>query len=81
MMQLGFVSAIVPELSLEEVFQVASKEGFECVELMCWPTGRADRRYAGVTHVDVSNFDLRAANQIKELSRKYHVEILSLIHI
>lgn len=78
MMQLGFVSAIVPELSLEEVFQVASKEGFECVELMCWPTGRADRRYAGVTHVDVSNFDLRAANQIKELSRKYHVEISAL---
>lgn len=78
MMELGFVSAIVPELSLEEVFQVASKEGFECVELMCWPTGRADRRYAGVTHVDVSNFDLRAANQIKELSRKYHVEISAL---
>ena len=78
MMQLGFVSAIVPELSLEEVFQLASKEGFECVELMCWPTGRADRRYAGVTHVDVSNFDLRAANQIKELSRKHHVEISAL---
>ena len=40
-MQLGFVSAIVPDLSLEEVADLAVAEGFECVELMCWPTGKA----------------------------------------
>ncbi len=51
-MQLGFVSAIVPDLSLEQVADLAVAEGFECVELMCWPTGKAERRYAGVTHVD-----------------------------
>ena len=53
-MQLGFVSAILPELSLEEVVRFAAAEGFQCVELMCWPRGKAERRYAGVTHLDVA---------------------------
>ena len=55
-MKLGFVSAILPDLSLEEVAQFAAAEGFQCVELMCWPVGKAERRYAGVTHVDVAQF-------------------------
>ncbi len=42
-MQLGFVSAILPEFSVEEVFAFAADEGFGCVELMCWPPGGADR--------------------------------------
>lgn len=52
-MQLGFVSAILPELSLKDVAQTARADGFDCVELMCWPVSKAERRYAGVTHVDV----------------------------
>lgn len=55
MMQLGFVSAIVPELSFDEVVTLASDLGYRCVEIMCWPPSRADRRYAGVTHLDVAN--------------------------
>ena len=55
-MKLGFVSAILPDLSLEEVVRFASSEGFSCVELMCWPKGKAERRYAGVIHVDVTEF-------------------------
>jgi sugar phosphate isomerase/epimerase len=54
MIRLGLVSAILPELSLAEVLDVCAREGFACVELMCWPLGRADRRYAGVTHIDVT---------------------------
>jgi len=46
MMKLGFVSAILPELSLEQVAAVASTSGYDCVELMCWPKGKAERRYA-----------------------------------
>lgn len=56
MMKLGFVSAILPDLSLEEVVQFAADHGFDTVELMCWPKGKAERRYAGVTHVDVTDF-------------------------
>lgn len=55
-MQLGFVSAILPDLSLEEVAAFGASEGYSCVELMCWPAGKAERRYAGITHVDVADF-------------------------
>ena len=48
-MQLGFVSAILPDQTLDEVFSTASELGYDCVELMCWPVGKAERRYAGVT--------------------------------
>ena len=54
---LGFVSAILPEATLETVLQTAAELGYDCVELMCWPPGDADRRYAGVTHIDVDAID------------------------
>ena len=53
-MKLGFVSAILPEQTLAQVVQFAADTGYDCVELMCWPKGKAERRYAGVTHVDVA---------------------------
>lgn len=77
-MQLGFVSAILPDLSLEEVFQFASAQGFHCVELMCWPVGKAERRYAGVTHIDVASLTPAQAAEIKALSAKYGVAISGL---
>ncbi|MFY9989225.1 MAG: TIM barrel protein, partial [Chthoniobacterales bacterium] len=77
-MQLGFVTAIVPELSLEDVLSFAATEGFRCVEVMCWPTGKAERRYAGVTHLDVTSFDERAVTRTQELTVKYGVQISSL---
>jgi sugar phosphate isomerase/epimerase len=57
MLQLGFVSAILPDLSFEEVFAFARETGYDCVEVMCWPKGKAERRYAGVTHIDVLALD------------------------
>ena len=77
-MQLGFVSAILPELSLAEVLQVAKQIGYDCVEVMCWPRGRAERRYAGVTHIDVEHFDHLPAEHIKELSADLGVGISGL---
>jgi sugar phosphate isomerase/epimerase len=67
MMKLGFVSAILPDLSLEEVVRFASGADFDCVELMCWPHGKADRRYAGVTHVDAAGFTAGEAARINDL--------------
>ena len=66
-MQLGFVSAILSDLSLQEVLQFAGEAGFDCVEVMCWPRGKAERRYAGVTHIDVAAFDAAAARQVRDL--------------
>lgn len=77
-MQLGFVSAILPELPLEDVLAFARAEGFACVELMCWPKGRAERRYAGVTHLDASGFDERAAERVRLLVEKHGVSISGL---
>jgi sugar phosphate isomerase/epimerase len=77
-MQLGFVSAILPELTLEEILSFAATEGFRCVELMCWPVGKAERRYAGVTHLDVNSFGASEAARAQELAEKYGVRISSL---
>ena len=46
-MRLGFVSAILHDLGLEEVIQFAADEGFGAVELMCWPKGKAERNVRG----------------------------------
>jgi sugar phosphate isomerase/epimerase len=78
MMQLGFVSAVLPELTLEEILSFAATEGFRCVELMCWPVGKAERRYAGVTHLDVTSFGESEAAQTREVTEKYGVRISSL---
>ncbi len=77
-MKLGFVSAILPDLSLEEVIDFAAAEGFDCVELMCWPRGKAERRYAGVTHVDVADLSQGDAKRIQDLTRSKGVEISGL---
>lgn len=78
MMQLGFVSAILPELSLDEVFDFAASARYQCVELMCWPAGKAERRYAGVTHVDVGSLDAAAVRQIREKAAAAGVAISGL---
>lgn len=54
-MKLGFVSAILPDQTLAEIVQFAAYTGYDCIELMCWPKGKAERRYAGVTHIDVAS--------------------------
>jgi sugar phosphate isomerase/epimerase len=77
-MTLGFVSAILPDLSLEEVANFASAEGFDCVELMCWPHGRAERRYAGVTHIDVTEFSKPGADKIRDVMEAAGVSISGL---
>ena len=77
-MKLGFVSAILPDLSLEQVLRFAGAEGFSCVELMCWPRGKAERRYAGVTHVDVVGFSQADAARIQELLSATGVTISGL---
>jgi sugar phosphate isomerase/epimerase len=77
-MQLGFVSAILPDLGLEDVLGFAAAEGFGCVELMCWPRGGAERRYAGVTHVDVGLLDDGYAARIKNLVKQSGVAISGL---
>lgn len=77
-MQLGFVSAILPELTLEEVLGFAMAEDFDCVELMCWPPGKAERRYAGVTHIDATDRSPETLESIRSLVEVTGVAISAL---
>jgi sugar phosphate isomerase/epimerase len=77
-MKLGFVSAILPDLTLEQVLAFARDEGFGCVELMCWPVGKAERKFAGVTHIDVARLTQARADAINGLCANYGVSISGL---
>jgi len=77
-MQLGFVTAILPDLSLTEVLDFAAREKFDCVELMCWPVGKKERKYAGVTHLDVTEFQDSSAAHVQQFCREYKVSISAL---
>jgi sugar phosphate isomerase/epimerase len=77
-MHLGFVSAIFPEHPLEDVVKFASTAGFKSLEVMCWPPGRADRRYAGITHIDATTLDSAAIDQIHDLFKQHQVQISGL---
>jgi sugar phosphate isomerase/epimerase len=77
-MKLGFASAILPDLSLAQVLKFAAEEKFSCVEVMCWPAGRAERKYAGITHIDVTNFKKSDVPRIQDLVAQHGVEISAL---
>ena len=77
-MQLGFVSAILPDLSLREVFETAKRFGYDGVEVMCWPRGKAERRYAGVTHIEVEDFTLAKAGEVNQLASEFGISISGL---
>lgn len=77
-MQLGFVSAILPEQNLEQVLTIASQNHYQCVELMCWPAGRAERRYAGVTHINVDTLDATSIANIRKQLARHRITISAL---
>lgn len=77
-MKLGFASAILPELSLSDVLSFAAHEEFSVVEIMCWPLGKADRKYAGVTHLNVDGFTKSQAEDTRSLCQDHGVTISAL---
>jgi sugar phosphate isomerase/epimerase len=78
MLRLGIQSAILGDLTFDEVITFASDNDFSCVELMCWPVGKADRKYAGVTHIDVASLDENAINRITGKLKEKDVSVSGL---
>ncbi len=78
MIKLGFVSAILADQTFEKVMSFAAKTGYSCVEIMCWPVGKAERRYAGVTHIDVANLSKKGIDEIHGLLERKGVTISGL---
>ena len=77
-MKLGFLSSILPEFSFEEIIDFAAENGFACVELACWPSGKAERRYAGVTHIDMDSLDDGRAEYIRNYCKEKNIEISAI---
>lgn len=79
-MKLGFVSAILDGWTFEEMIDTASVMGYRCVEVACWPAGKAERRYAGVSHLDVDTLDDAQAARIQDFCQAKGVEISALAY-
>ena len=79
-MKLGFVSAILDGKPFEKVIDIASDLDFQCVEMACWPHGKAERRYAGVSHIDVDNLPEDKVEHILDYCKMKNVEISSLAY-
>ena len=77
-MKLGIVSAIYDGFTFEEMIDHASACGYECVEVACWPQGKAERRYAGVSHIDVDNTSEEYLSYIKDYCAGKNITISSL---
>jgi sugar phosphate isomerase/epimerase len=78
-MKLGFITAAMPAEPLEEIFSWAEENQFTMIEVLCWPWGQeAERRYAGVSHIDVVNLTPKKVAEIKDLCAIYGAEISAL---
>jgi len=67
-MKLGLLTAPFPDTPLEEVADWAAANGFESLEICCWPKSEgAARRYAGICHIDVDGFTQDNADEINEM--------------
>ena len=77
-MKLGLMSAALPQLSFDELVAWLSKNGFGMIEVACWPKGKAERRYAGVTHIDVAKLKKKEIKSIHATLDKHGIQISSL---
>jgi len=79
-MKLGFVTSILDGWDFDGVLDVASSLGFSCIEVACWPRGKAERRYAGVSHIDTEGMTIKEAEEIKRKCREKGITISSLAY-
>ncbi len=81
-MLLGLVSAIADTMNYEEMIDFVSEAGLECVEVACWPVGKAERRYAGVSHINADKVleDDTYAKHITDYAASKNVKISSLAY-
>ena len=77
-MKLGLMTAAFPRMSLEQVAAWSAANGFEMLEIACWPSaGGERRRYAGVCHIDVERLDV---DHIHGVLGRHGLEISSLAY-
>ncbi|MHB8133217.1 MAG: sugar phosphate isomerase/epimerase family protein [Anaerolineaceae bacterium] len=79
-MKLGFLTAALPGSTLEACAKWGAESGFEAIEIACWPYEKAARRYAGVTHVDVTNLTKKIAKETRAMLDGYGLSISALAY-
>jgi sugar phosphate isomerase/epimerase len=79
-MKLGLMSAAFPAMPLDRLAGWASGNGFEMLEVACWPPSKAERRYAGVTHIDVTELTQQGARDVLDLMERHNLQISSLAY-
>lgn len=79
-MQLGLVSSILDQSDFFEMIDIVSENGLECVEVACWPAGKAERRYAGVAHIDTENLTKSQAEEYLNYAAQKNVAISALAY-
>jgi len=77
-MKLGLFTSAFPDMGLEAVADWAAGNGYEALEIAVWPKAKAERRYAGVSHVDVDGLDKAKAIDIRRMLGARGLEISSL---
>ncbi len=66
-MRLGLLTSPFPETPLAEVADWAAGAGFDSLEVACWPPSKGGtRRYAGTSHIDVTDLSKGRAGEISE---------------
>ena len=79
-MKLGILTSILDGWTFQEVLEIAADMGFSCIEVACWPQGKAERRYAGVSHINVDELSDEKAAYLQAYCREKNVEISSLAY-
>lgn len=81
-MKIGFLSSILDGWSYNEVIDTAKNMGYKAVEVACWPNGKAERRYAGVSHINVDRVlsDDEYAKSLIEYAHTQKVELSALAY-
>lgn len=73
-MKLGFLTACLPKLSLEEIADWAVAEGYQALEVAAWPD-LGERPFVA-THLNADNFDAPAIKNIFK-SRNLHLSSIA----
>lgn len=80
MIKLGLVSAILGHKNFEQTIDFLAENDLESVELACWPVGTSERRYAGVSHLNVDGLSKEKADEALSYAASKGIEISALAY-
>ena len=77
-MKLGFLTACLPQVGLEELVRWAAQQGFQTIELAAWPV-HSERDYQA-RQIDAARFSRSDAERVKDLLARYGLEISAMAY-